>query len=465
MQRRPGPTRSAALSTCLELAATPQFAVTEPVGDCFHPRESGPRDYDSGESRGRTPLRLDRRFRPLSTHAGWRRVKAVDGAGYFHDPHGGTNRPARCKDHPYDSDQDRSAGGDKNRPAQHFCLGSPATWHGTARDLFFCRVSWKNIQAQHKKQKHSYGVIKIVAAEEEPVPVPVSPIAQYFNSSVLSIVVIGVLETEVPIDDSQTIPLLKNMLLPINPRFSSIMVDTNGVKQWKKVEVQLKDHVKVPIFPAEMTPEFYEKCQHDYISKIGIEPLSQHRPLWEIHLFKYPTCNAAGTIIFKLHHVLGDGFSLIGALLSCLQRADDPSLPVTFPSVTTQPIISSENGDNGLIRNVPEIVSLIFNSATDFFQSLKSSLVKNRQTPIRSGSIEVGYGPVSISTIRGVRRVERLDSSGEKLWLFEQLLEQVVFVTASCPYQVRNLQVRHEYMICNMLFGWVLHFIVNPKQD
>ncbi|KAJ0053655.1 hypothetical protein Pint_02281 [Pistacia integerrima] len=244
---------------------------------------------------------------------------------------------------------------------------------------------------------------KIVAAEEEPVPVPVpvSPIAQYFNSSVLSIVVIGVLETEVPIDDSQTIPLLKNMLLPINPRFSSIMVDKNGVKQWKKVEVQLKDHVKVPIFPAEMTPEFYEKCQHDYISKIGIEPLSQHRPLWEIHLFKYPTCNAAGTIMFKLHHALGDGFSLMGALLSCLQRADDPSLPVTFPSVTTQPIISSENGDNGLIRNVPEIVSSIFNSATDFCQSLKSRV---------------------------------------KLWLFEQLLEQVVFVTASCPHQVRNLQ-------------------------
>lgn len=65
---------------------------------------------------------------------------------------------------------------------------------------------------------------KIAAAEEEPLHVPVSPIAQYFNSSVLSIVVIGVLETEVPIDDSQTIPLLKNMLLPINPRFSSIMV-------------------------------------------------------------------------------------------------------------------------------------------------------------------------------------------------------------------------------------------------
>ncbi|KAJ0105888.1 hypothetical protein Patl1_19259 [Pistacia atlantica] len=27
-----------------------------------------------------------------------------------------------------------------------------------------------------------------------------------------------------------------------------------------------------------------------------------------------------------------------------------------------------------------------------------------------------------------------------ELWLFEQLLEQAVFVIAGCPYQVRNLQ-------------------------
>lgn len=53
---------------------------------------------------------------------------------------------------------------------------------------------------------------------------PVSPTGQYFTSSVISVSVIAVLESEIPIDDSQTIPLLKDLFLPINPRFSSLMV-------------------------------------------------------------------------------------------------------------------------------------------------------------------------------------------------------------------------------------------------
>jgi hypothetical protein len=54
---------------------------------------------------------------------------------------------------------------------------------------------------------------------------PVSPHGQYFNSSVICSYVFGFLELAIPIDDdSQAIPLLKDVFLPINPRFSSIMV-------------------------------------------------------------------------------------------------------------------------------------------------------------------------------------------------------------------------------------------------
>ncbi|KAG5545283.1 hypothetical protein RHGRI_017670 [Rhododendron griersonianum] len=52
---------------------------------------------------------------------------------------------------------------------------------------------------------------------------PVSPNGQYFNSSVLSFCILGVLELEIPFDDSQSLTLFKNLFLPINPRFSSIM--------------------------------------------------------------------------------------------------------------------------------------------------------------------------------------------------------------------------------------------------
>nr|XP_017245824.1 PREDICTED: uncharacterized protein LOC108217506 [Daucus carota subsp. sativus] len=98
--------------------------------------------------------------------------------------------------------------------------------------------------------------------------VPVSPTGQYFNSSVLSISVLSVLESEIPIDDSLALTLLKDLFLPINPRFSSIMVeDNNGVKQWKKVFVELQDHVNVPTFPEGKFPEFYDACLNDYLGK------------------------------------------------------------------------------------------------------------------------------------------------------------------------------------------------------
>lgn len=54
---------------------------------------------------------------------------------------------------------------------------------------------------------------------------PVSPSSQYLRSSALSLTIIAVMESEIPIDDSMAYTLLNDLFLPINPRFSSLMVD------------------------------------------------------------------------------------------------------------------------------------------------------------------------------------------------------------------------------------------------
>ncbi|GLT63751.1 hypothetical protein SLA2020_362900 [Shorea laevis] len=83
-----------------------------------------------------------------------------------------------------------------------------------------------------------------------PVSEPVSPIGVYFHSSALSICILGILESAVPIDDTLTMTSLQDAFLPINTRFSSVMVrSSNRATRWKKVEVKLKDHVKIPVFP------------------------------------------------------------------------------------------------------------------------------------------------------------------------------------------------------------------------
>ncbi|KAK7394514.1 hypothetical protein VNO78_15043 [Psophocarpus tetragonolobus] len=229
---------------------------------------------------------------------------------------------------------------------------------------------------------------------------PVSPMGQYFNSSVLCIYIIGVLEFEVPIDDLQTFALIKNVFLPINPRFSSIMVqDKDGEKRWKQVEVNLKDHVHFPIFPEGKTVESYDKCFHDYLSSIAMERLSQGKPLWEIHIINHPTKDACSSVIFKLHHALGDGYSLVGALLSCLQRADNPSLPLSFPSLRASKQ-HTQSSSKSFWRRFSWMVSSALNTVSDFGWSImKSSIISDDKTPIRSGDEGAEFCPICISNM------------------------------------------------------------------
>ncbi|KAK1285361.1 hypothetical protein QJS10_CPB20g01759 [Acorus calamus] len=234
---------------------------------------------------------------------------------------------------------------------------------------------------------------------------PVSPTGQYFNSSALSVCILAVFESDVPIDDSQMFPLLDTLFLPINPRFSSIMVkDERGVQQWRRVKVNLADHVKVPVFPAGLSPLAYDELIDDYMSKVGTDRLPESRPLWELHMFKYPTSHGEGTVMFKLHHALGDGYSLLSALFSCVKRADDPSLPLTFPGNST----AAKTGGGG---GGPGLVSLVMNSVRDFVWGLaKSTFLEDGVNPIRSGMEGIEFKPVEMSfatfSLDDIRRVK-----------------------------------------------------------
>ncbi|KAL2894002.1 O-acyltransferase WSD1, partial [Bienertia sinuspersici] len=230
---------------------------------------------------------------------------------------------------------------------------------------------------------------------------PVSPTGQYFNSKALSLCILAILESQVPIDDSCAMLQLQEVFLPINSRFSSIMIsDNKGVKQWKKVEVNLQDHLKVPKIPENLSIDSYDKHFDEYMTKITMHPLPQNRPLWEVHILKYPTSKAAGHLIFKLHHALGDGYSLMGALLSCVQRVENPSIPLTFPSVRSSLEVKGKNTIMGVIRRVPRTLTAILNGVCDFgWTFLKSTCIADDKTPIRSGNEGMSLYPSKLSTL------------------------------------------------------------------
>lgn len=234
---------------------------------------------------------------------------------------------------------------------------------------------------------------------EEKEEFPVSPLGQYLNSSVLSVSVIAILELEVKINCTQSVSYLKQLFLPINPRFSSIMVeDINGVKRWKNVEVNLEEHVYIPSFPSEKSTEFYEDYLRDYLTKLAGEELQYTRPLWELHIIKYPTTNALNTLIFKLHHSLGDGYSLMGALFSCLRRVDNPSLPITFPSVRMRSSSTLNLPTHYFKTFIPNFFYSLVNTISDFVEGIiKSKFKEDDVTPLRSGCSHLH--PMIITTI------------------------------------------------------------------
>lgn len=137
-------------------------------------------------------------------------------------------------------------------------------------------------------------------------------------------------------------------------------MESNGTKKWKRVKVNLENHVFIPEFQHGISLQQYDECFTNYLSNIAMVELTEHRPLWEIHIIKYPTSNAAGNWIFKLHHSLGDGYSLMGALLSCLKRLDNPSLPVTFPS--RQSTLKFPSKSQGIFTAVPRFFTRLFNT-------------------------------------------------------------------------------------------------------
>ncbi|XP_073127396.1 wax ester synthase/diacylglycerol acyltransferase 4-like [Henckelia pumila] len=241
--------------------------------------------------------------------------------------------------------------------------------------------------------------VKNMEFEDEDTFAPMSPSAQYLKSSALSLSILGVLEFQLPIDDSMTMQLLKEVFLPINPRFSSIMVtDDKGVKKWKKVDVHLKEHVHVPT-SGDNSVVFYDEFLTNYLSKLATEEFPPSRPLWEIHIIKYPTTNAAGSIIFKLHHSLGDGYSLMGALLSCLQRVDNPVMPLTFPSQKSNAKDRDTTRGYGFLRRLPKVFSGLSYTLHDFgWNIFKSNLIQDDKSPVRSGVEGVEFRPIVTCT-------------------------------------------------------------------
>ncbi|KAH9325339.1 hypothetical protein KI387_005517, partial [Taxus chinensis] len=128
----------------------------------------------------------------------------------------------------------------------------------------------------------------------------------------------------------------------------------NGVVQWEKTEVNVDDHVFVPHFPPHLTS--YDEYVEEYVADMHLKKLSPSRPLWEFHFLNYKTTNGEATVIVNIHHMLGDGASLLALASACSAGPHNSTLPQTLiippstPQVHKRSLETTWFGFDGIYR-------------------------------------------------------------------------------------------------------------------
>ncbi|XP_021635181.2 wax ester synthase/diacylglycerol acyltransferase 11 isoform X2 [Hevea brasiliensis] len=109
------------------------------------------------------------------------------------------------------------------------------------------------------------------------------------------------------------------------------VVEKDGEMRWVRTEVNLDNHVRFPVLDPKM--ESPDKFVEDYASNLTKTPISKSIPLWDVHLLNVKTSEAESTGLFRIHHSLGDGISLMSLILSCTRKVSDPEACPTIPTI------------------------------------------------------------------------------------------------------------------------------------
>ncbi|KAH6772691.1 hypothetical protein C2S51_011095 [Perilla frutescens var. frutescens] len=220
---------------------------------------------------------------------------------------------------------------------------------------------------------------------------PLSPTGRLFvqpeSDQVINCIIAG--KNPIALDSLKT--EIYNSVMLKHPRFCSLMVrDSRGREHWRRTEVDVDRHLIIHRRRLSDDPSVSdEDATNDYVAGLTFSsPLSTDKPLWEIHILA-----AHNAAVFRVHHALGDGISLMSMLLSYCRRADDP---------TRLPTVGGGGGGGGTRRRwsvwmVLELFWFTFAYVVEF--CLRVVWLSDRRTAVSGGS-GVELWPRRLATAR-----------------------------------------------------------------
>jgi hypothetical protein len=171
--------------------------------------------------------------------------------------------------------------------------------------------------------------------------------------------------------------------------------------KWESTKVNVENHVTVPNLDPNMNSP--DQFVEDYISNLSTVPLDLSKPLWEMHILNVKTLDAEAIAVFRIHHSLGDGASLISLLLACTRKTSDPD---ALPSIPVQQRAGSHfsGGFWGLFFAMWTVLRMIWNTLVDSVLFVATMLfLEDTKTPLK------GASGVELKPKRFVHRTVSLD--------------------------------------------------------
>ncbi|PKA61196.1 O-acyltransferase WSD1 [Apostasia shenzhenica] len=214
---------------------------------------------------------------------------------------------------------------------------------------------------------------------------PLSPAARLFRQPQLNCHIIAFFGFAKVVGEEIKAGLEATLLR--HPRFSSVQVTGKAGLRWVRTKVNLDDHVVYPDLGGGGGGDSTEgdRLVEDYAASLCRSPLDPSRPLWDLHILAVRTSEAACVAIFRIHHSLGDGISLMSLFLACTRRTSDPlSLP-SIPEARRRPAVAAAGtGLRVLLLWLWTIIVYAWNTLVDMFIFVASTaILKDTKTAIK----------------------------------------------------------------------------------
>ncbi|KAI4295669.1 hypothetical protein L6164_035688 [Bauhinia variegata] len=251
---------------------------------------------------------------------------------------------------------------------------------------------------------------------------PLTPAGRLFLQPETNQIIHCVIGLKNPIDIHAMKAEILNSLMLKHPRFTSIMVrDHRGFEHWRRTQVDIDRHVVIIDHPVSAAADD-QSAINEYLSELSIDAsgLSADKPLWEIHILKAHKCG-----IFRIHHSLGDGISLMSLLLANCRKVNDPDAMPTVVSFGG----TKSNGRNWMDwRNLWDFVRMVWFSFIFVMEFIVRCLwVRDRKTPV-SGGAGVELWPRKMATARFLLE----DMKALKKAVVNATINDILFAIISC---------------------------------